>query len=346
MHVALSRDLQVPLAAAGKAWLSYWGEAPTAEDRLALYQADRQHPGVKGSYIYACTLHAALTGHTPVGLTHRIPKQPEDAVSTAEARRFQEAAWRVHKDINQPAAASVKQQRMEKLRTDLTSSQVEARRGAIRALVHSDLSESLREDIQNALKDPDADVRTTAATAIGNLGAAAVPAVPALIGQMQNDSSKEARETAARALGRIGKAVPKDRRAIPALRQTAGKHADPVTRVVALGALAMMEVEVVDQVTALRKYLHDDNDLVRMKAAHALGMIGPAARVTAPDIVAVLKRATDSHQRGYIARALGNTGDPDSLPALYRALDRETHEGARGEMRGAVTRLGGKLPEK
>jgi HEAT repeat protein len=119
-----------------------------------------------------------------------------------------------------------------------------------------------------------------------------------------------------------------------------------VTCVVALGALAMMEVEVPEQVTALRKYLHNENDLVRMKAAHALGMIGTAAKATAPDIVTVLKRATDPHQRGYIARALGNTADPASLPALYKALENETDAGTRGEMRGAISRLGGKLPVK
>src|SRR5262249_59317210 len=98
MHIALGKKLQVPVAAAGKAWLSYWGEKPTAEERLALYHADKAHPGVKGSYIYACTLYAALTGHTPIGLTNRIPNQPEDTVTAVEARRFQEAAWRVHED--------------------------------------------------------------------------------------------------------------------------------------------------------------------------------------------------------------------------------------------------------
>src|SRR5262245_27604541 len=282
MHLALKSELHVPVAAAGKAWLSYWGEAPTAEERLALYHADRQHPGVKGSYMYACTLYAALTGHTPVGLTNRIPKQPADTVTATEARRFQETAWRVHQDINRTTASPGKQQRMEKVRTELTSTQVEVRRTAIRALVHSDLSESLREAIQRALKDGDSEVRATAATAIGNLGAAAVPAVPTLIEQMQSDPSKEARETAARALGRIGKSTPKERRATAPLRQAAARDADPVTRVVAHGALAMMDVELGEQITALRKYLHNDKDLVRMKAAHALGMIGLAGRATAP----------------------------------------------------------------
>ena len=346
MHIILGKKLQVPVAAAGKAWLSYWGETPSAEERLALYHTDKAHPGIKGSYIYACTLYAALTGHTPVGLTNQIPKQPADTVTAVEAKHFQDAAWRVHQDVNRKTTPASKSDRTTKTRTDLTSNQVEVRRAAIRSLVHSDLSELLRAEIQAALKDVDADVRATAATAIGNLGAAAASAVPTLITQMQNDPSKEARETAARALGRIGKTAPKERPGAPALRQTAAKDADPVTRVVALGALAMMEVDIPEQVTALRKYLHNDNDLVRMKAAHALGMIGPAAKATAPDIVTVLERATDPHQRGYIARALGNTGDPASLPALYKAFQKETDANALGEMRGAINRLGGKVPAK
>ncbi len=243
-----------------------------------------------------------------------------------------------------PPPAS-KADRIAKVRMDLKSPRVEVRRAAIGSLVHSDLSESMADDIQGALKDADAEVRATAGSAIGNLGAAATPAVPALVAQMQGDPSKEARETAARALGRIGKAAKSERRAIPALREAAVKDADPVTRVVALGALALLDEDVPAQVTALRKYLHHDDELVRMKAAHALGMIGPAARAAAPEIVAVLKSASDAHHRGYIARALGNTGDPDSLPALYKALQNETDAGTRGEMRSAIGKLGGKVPE-
>lgn len=167
----------------------------------------------------------------------------------------------------QPAAV---EQRLEKVRADLKSTELAVRRSAIASLIHSDLSEKLRLEMQTALKDADADVRATAATAVGNLGAAAVPALPALIAQLKGDQHKEARETAARALGRIGKAAPKERQAVPALKEAGAKDADPVTRVVALGALAMMDVDVPDQVVGLRKYLHHDAPLVRMKAAHAL----------------------------------------------------------------------------
>lgn len=100
MHIALGKEMKVPVAAAGNAWLAFWGDNPTPEQRLALYDPDKAHPGKKGSYIYACTLYPILTGESPVGLTHRIPKQAENTITPAEAKQFQEAAWRVHREIN------------------------------------------------------------------------------------------------------------------------------------------------------------------------------------------------------------------------------------------------------
>lgn len=240
------------------------------------------------------------------------------------------------------AAADPKPEQLDAVRGELKSAKVEVRRMAIMGLIHSDLSAFLFPEMQSCLKDADGEVRSIGATAIGNLGAKAEPAIPALVAQMEKDSSKEARETAARALGRIGKAVPANRSAVKPLQQAAKDDADPVTRTVALGALAMMDEDVPAQVFALRKYLHHEEALVRMKASHALGMIGTAAKSAAPEIVEVLERETDGHRRGYIARALGNTGDPASLTALEKALKKETDSAAQGEMRGAIQKLGGK----
>jgi HEAT repeat protein len=200
-------------------------------------------------------------------------------------------------------------EQLAKARRDLASTNVEVRREAIKHLIHSDLSPHLLPEMRTALKDADGEVRSTAATAIGNLGAKAEPAVPALVTQLEKDPFKEARETAARALGRIGKAVPTDRTAVKPLKKAAAEDADPVTRTVALGALAMMGEDVAGQVTALRKFLSHDEALVRMKAAHALGMIGTPAKSAASEIAAVLEKETDAHRRGYVARALGNVGD-------------------------------------
>src|SRR5262249_16036991 len=99
-QVAVAKELKIPIAAAGQAWPTYWGEEPTADQRLALYDKKKAHPGRKGSYIYARSLYGVLTGQSPIGLTNQIPKQPEDTVSPEEAKRFQEAAWKVHQEMN------------------------------------------------------------------------------------------------------------------------------------------------------------------------------------------------------------------------------------------------------
>lgn len=230
-------------------------------------------------------------------------------------------------------------ERIAKVKADLKSDDVAVRQSAIGSLIHSDISPKLLAEMRAALDDRDGAVRSTAATAVGNLGAEAIPAVPQLIAQLKKDLHKEARETAARALGRIGKAAPDEKRLVAPLRTATQEDADPVTRVVAHGALAMLNVELEKQIESLRKYLHDEAALVRMKSSHALGMIGLPAKVAAPEIVEVLKLETDPHRRGYVARALGNTGDPASLPVLQAALEKETDPGAQGEMRGAISRL-------
>ncbi len=106
MHFAIGKKLQAPVAAAGMTWLNYWGDKPTDEQRLDLYDKDKAHPGKKGSYIYACVLYSAVTGLSPVGLTHRLPKQPENTLTEAQAKQFQEAAWRVHQEMNRGAPAT------------------------------------------------------------------------------------------------------------------------------------------------------------------------------------------------------------------------------------------------
>lgn len=234
-------------------------------------------------------------------------------------------------------------QRLAKTRMDLKSEDAAVRKAAIGRLVHSDLSSTLAAEIQATLNDRDGDIRSVAATATGNLGAVAVLAIPQLVEQLKNDPVKEARETAARALGRIGKAAPKEKSIIEPLRAATKGDKDPVTRVVALGALAMIDVELKEHIASLRTYLHHEEALVRMKAAHALGMIGLPAKEAAPEIVKVLEQETDHHRIGYVARALGNVGDPASLDILYATLKKETYAGAQGEIRGAIQRLGGKL---
>lgn len=239
------------------------------------------------------------------------------------------------------------EERVAKVRADLKSTDVEVRRKAIQSLTHNEISKLLLPEIQAALGDSDAKVREWAATVAGPEGKLALPLVPQLIVQLQKDEVKTTRETAARALGRIGRAVPDERRAVPALEAAAQNDTDSVTRVVALGALAMMDPNNDARITVIAPYLTHDDPLTRMKAAHALGQLGDRAKASAPAMAKALQSATEEHQRGYLARAIGQAGDPQFLPVLYAELEKETANPksvAIGEMRGAINRLGGKLP--
>lgn len=104
-HLALAKDLKVPLAAGGRAWQMYLGRAPTEEQKLDLYNPDKGHPGPRGSYLYACTLYATITGKSPVGLRTKVfgsHGAPDVDISESEAERFAEAAWKACQELNEP----------------------------------------------------------------------------------------------------------------------------------------------------------------------------------------------------------------------------------------------------
>jgi hypothetical protein len=93
MQLAFGKAHGIPVAAAGYAWMRYWGDHPSREQILDLYHPDKGHPGRKGTYLYACLLYATITGRNPTGLTCDFPDIPGDALSPDEAGRMQKAAW-------------------------------------------------------------------------------------------------------------------------------------------------------------------------------------------------------------------------------------------------------------
>jgi hypothetical protein len=78
----MARELRCRLAGGGMAWLRAWAKDP----KLDLHHTDRAHPNVKGYYLNACVLFAALTGASPVGLD-------PFSLSKEDARFLQEIAW-------------------------------------------------------------------------------------------------------------------------------------------------------------------------------------------------------------------------------------------------------------
>lgn len=99
-NVAIARALQIPVAAAGGAWMNYLGLAPTPEERMKLYVADAVHTSKKGGYMLACSIYSAVTGHSPVGLTHTFPSFGSDGLTEIEASQLQAASWKAFQEAN------------------------------------------------------------------------------------------------------------------------------------------------------------------------------------------------------------------------------------------------------
>jgi len=160
-----------------------------------------------------------------------------------------------------------------------------------------------------ALGDPVADVRRDAASALGNLEAAA--GVGGLASLLTDDPHAGVREMAAWALGQI-----ESRAGTAALGAAA--HRDSSAEVRAMAVWALGQVEDPQSVTALAAALGDRSDEVRSRAAWALGTIGvrpaPAALLAALSDAAPAVRLT-------AAWALGQIEDTTAVKPLVAALD-------------------------
>ena len=99
-NVALARELRIPVAAAGGAWIKYLGPSPTPEQRLALYHPDRVHTSRTGAYMLACSIYSAITGQSPLGLTNSIPSFAPEEISKETATALQEASWKAFQESN------------------------------------------------------------------------------------------------------------------------------------------------------------------------------------------------------------------------------------------------------
>ncbi len=79
-----------------------------------------------------------------------------------------------------------------------------------------------------------------------------------------------------------------------------------------------------------------ESDKVRENAAYSLGQLGrPEAAVP----LAALLTDPDREARGYAARALGTLGNPDVLPALKTAMEREQDDWVKGAIWNAIKAL-------
>lgn len=164
-----------------------------------------------------------------------------------------------------------------------------------------------------ALQDSNANVRTVAADALGEIGDRRATAP--LVSVLAKDGVETARERAATALGRL-----KDPASVEPLC-LALKDAASSVRCNAASALG--ELRDPRATPALVEALKDSDARVRTFAADALGQ-GEDRRAVHP-LMAALEDA-DSAVRAKAAWALGGLGDPEAKPALRERLKETTGE--------------------
>jgi HEAT repeat protein len=183
------------------------------------------------------------------------------------------------------------------------------------------------------LSSRDPYVRGFAVWSLGELGAAAEPAVPALVAALRDEDDVPG--VAAQALAKIGPAA---RAAVPALLEVLGRD-DARRRWNAAGALGRIGPGARAATPALAAALRDGDARVRAQAALALGRIGAATEVVVPALAAALRDESED-VRAQAARALGRLG-PGAIPAIARlngAL-RDGDERVRKEARKALARI-------
>ncbi len=162
--------------------------------------------------------------------------------------------------------------------------------------------------LETALDDADADVRRTAAEALGSLEDPR--AVEALLEALRSDSDETVRKMAAWALGEI-----EDPRAVAGLGQAV--RSDGSSEVRAMAAWALGEIESPEGVDALGAALRDSSVEVRRMAVWGLG------EIESPEAVEWLTpalRDEDVEIRRKAAWALGEIESATAVPALGGAM--------------------------
>jgi len=132
----------------------------------------------------------------------------------------------------------------------------------------------------------DESTSSAAASALGDMKAAALPALPDLVKCLASHPQNKTREDAAKALGEIG---PKASAAVPALVKAAENDKWPSVRKAAVTALGEMGTAAREAIPMLRKALESPDDWMRLAARNALFRVEPGKNQEVADLA-------DQHQ--------------------------------------------------
>jgi HEAT repeat protein len=165
------------------------------------------------------------------------------------------------------------------------------------------------------LDEPDERTSKAAASALGDMKTAALPALDDLANCLATHRQNETRQEAAEAIGELG---PKAAAAVPALMKAAESDKWPAVRKAAVSALGEMGTAASAAIPMLRKALESPDDWMRLEARNALFRVEPGKNQEIADLA-------DKHQveeKGILFDDLTQMAAtlPARLPEVYELI--------------------------
>lgn len=161
--------------------------------------------------------------------------------------------------------------------------------------------------------------RVEAARTLAKLGARAAVAVPdlvAVLDRLRGTEQEPLQEAIVEALGQMGSAA---RAALPTLAKSTQRTIDIDLAIKSSTDLILSASDSQD-ISALTQQLQSRDASLRMRAAKALGDIGPAARAAVPGLVAVLTDPDGDARRAAVAALRFVQPNVPPSEALVRAI--------------------------
>lgn len=161
--------------------------------------------------------------------------------------------------------------------------------------------------------------RTEAARTLAKLGARASVAVPDLVGvldRLRGAEQETLQEAVVEALGQIGAAA---KVTLPSLAKAAARSAD-IDQAIKRSTDLILSASDSQDIDALAQQLQSRDPSLRLRAARALGDLGPAARAAVPALTVALGDSDGDARRAAIAalRLVQPAGRP--ADAVLRAI--------------------------
>jgi HEAT repeat protein len=151
---------------------------------------------------------------------------------------------------------------------------------------------------------------------LGQRGAAAVPELTAQLLRLRGSELEPLQEAIIDTLGQIGSPA---RSALPTVALAAGRSTD-IDQAIKRAKTTILAATDSQDVGALTKQLQSADPSFRLRAAKALGAIGPAARFAVPDLVAALRDTDADVRRAAVAALQQISPEARASEAVVRAI--------------------------